>query len=94
MTVYRVRKRAVELHCIKWDGNNRAELERWTQRPEQTDGVHYEDGVLYLWVAGTQAWLPMQVGDWVFKAADGEFYPCIPEMMEQNFDVVGVEEEP
>lgn len=34
------------------------------------------------------AWLPLELGDWVIKGVNGEFYPCKPDIFEATYEPV------
>lgn len=78
------RKRPVTIEAVQWTGKNKQELIDWTGGSE---GFTDATGVAELWVEANNAWLPLEVGEWVLKDSLG-FYPCKNDMFLHSYEPV------
>ena len=91
MAMYR--KKPVIIEAIKWDGNNLAEIikftglhpsaQKWTW--EEYKHVVKADGLKIFTLEGP---LLASVGDWIIRGVKGEFYPCKPDIFDSTYELV------
>lgn len=48
----------------------------------------FEDGKPVLRIQTLEGVMTAQVGDWVIKGVNGEFYPCKPDIFEKTYELV------
>ena len=48
----------------------------------------FEDGRPVLKIQTLEGVMTAQVGDWVIKGVNGEFYPCKPDIFEKTYEPV------
>lgn len=85
MSAGRFRKKPVVIEAMQWTGDNLQEIWDWT-----TAEVVYgptEVNPLRLYVGANEAWLDLEVGEWILKDALG-FYPCKAGMFANNYEPV------
>ena len=78
----RFTSKPVSIEAVQYTGSNAAEVEAFgaqIQAPET-------GGDAQLWVAKSDAWCALPVGQWVMKEPDGSgFYPCDPDIFEARW---------
>ena len=84
MNALKYRKRPVVVEAMQWTGNNVDALQDWA-------GVTTVLGPtlakpLRLFVAANQAWLDLEVGEWVIRDSLG-FYPCKAEIFAKTYEL-------
>lgn len=75
----RYRRIPSEIDAIQWTGDNQEALQRFgaTVSHEEVRTLGQSDCVachLVLWVEANQAWLPIQIGEWIARDEYG-YYP-------------------
>jgi hypothetical protein len=77
----RLRRKPTEINAIQWNGENVGPITKF--------GATIEDrgGTLWLWVEANNAWLPLQLGEWIAKDFLG-YYPIKQEAVRQNYEEV------
>lgn len=95
-----LRKRRVEVHAMRWTGENAAQLAKWVDVRNGLPGFYVQDAVTTpdgktataaLWVEANSAWLGIETGEWVLRDPHG-FYPCKADLIEgpdATYDIVG-----
>ncbi len=86
------RKKPVVVEAIQWTGKNFQELYAWG-RPAD---VKLEAQIIWsidakkksLAIKTLEGWVIASVGDWIVRGAQGEFYPCKPDIFEANHENV------
>lgn len=72
------RKRPIQVLALQWTGDNEDAMRSFTKgqfeapipAPTEAEGRAQVYDFLH------EAWIPLQVGDWVIQGVAGEFYPC------------------
>ena len=77
------RKKPVEIEAIKYDGENRKEIEQFVGKS------------LVMYLSDSSIMIPTLEGehiatvdDWIIKGVKGEFYPCKPDIFRMTYDIV------
>lgn len=78
----RFRKKPVEIEAVLNDGSSacHVELLRWC------DGDPGPRGEVY--VETLEGTMRANVGDWIIKGVQGEFYPCKPDIFDATYEAV------
>lgn len=94
MTAQRFRKKIADVPAIQWTGDNPYAVRGFTgthQPDPERGGNHYvftiQSGHGELYVAANNAWLDIEIGEWIIKDSRG-FYPCKPDIFAQTYEVV------
>lgn len=90
------RKKPVEVEAIQWNGNNFAETSDfigsnaiWEQNKLDKD-KHY-NLIPELSIYTLEGIMRANIGDYIIKGVNGEFYPCKPDIFEKTYEKVGEE---
>lgn len=92
-TPAKFRKKPVEVEAIQWTGSNPAAVRAFTgdHRPTPDSGTHMvftaQSGHGELYVAANNAWVDIEVGEWIIRDARG-FYPCKPDIFAATYEAV------
>jgi len=74
------RKKPIIVEAIQYDGNNRKELQEFVGL-----GLHgAKDNMLA--IQTLEGLLFAQVGDYIIKGIQGEFYPCKPDIFKETYE--------
>ncbi len=75
------RKKPVVIEAVQWVGDNFGEL---------TDFMHDAYGVddKKIIITTLEGTMTADIGDWIIKGVQGEFYPCKPDIFEQTYERV------
>jgi len=82
----RFRKKPVVIEAMRYDGTNFAAISQFV-------GVHVREvremhAPLVLAVATVEGVMRADVGDWIIRGVQGEFYPCKPNIFEATYEPV------
>ena len=69
----RYRKKPIVIEAIQWTGDNPDEILDWS-------GLHA--GQLWVAIETLEGTMKADIGDWIIKGVQGEFYPCKPDIFE------------
>lgn len=85
------KKKPVVVEAVQFTGDNWAEIHAFTGHREPRDGlvmdVFAPNGKPVLWVEANQAWLVIEVGEWVIKDTLG-FCPCAEDVFVATYEEV------
>lgn len=85
------RKKPVVIEAKQWTGENIHDLWGWAGAGSVYGPVPAENGrpaaPARLYVAANDAWLDLEVGEWIIRDARG-LYPCKPEIFEATYELV------
>ena len=75
------RKKPVVIEAVQWTRDNEEEVTRFLE------GVQWysDNGINIPTLEGT---MKAQLGDWIIKGVQGEFYPCKPDIFEATYEPV------
>lgn len=79
--VKKFRKKPVEIEAIQWTGENFVEITGWS-------GDVWSVNIDQLIIPTLEGKHYANVGDWIIKGIQGEFYPCKPDIFEQTYETV------
>jgi len=82
------KKKPVTIEAIEYTGNNGEELKQWSR------GVVIESPVLesngsYVQIRTLEGVMTGDIGDYIIKGVNGEFYPCKPYIFHKTYSVAG-----
>ena len=92
------RKKPIEIEAIQWTGDSSVKavsefLGANNQELENDDYViKLENGTCRLgnlYIKTLEGLMLANIGDWVIKGVNGEFYPCKPDIFEKTYEKVG-----
>lgn len=86
------RKKPVVIEAVLWDGNNYAEIIRWSKlKPHQLlygSKTPVNDPDWKLTIPTLEGNMTAEIGDYIIKGIKGEFYPCKPDIFEATYEQV------
>ncbi|MHA2915551.1 hypothetical protein [Staphylococcus epidermidis] len=86
MSVKKARKKPVEIEFIQFtDMVNVDEIERWTNLQAVYD--YGNDGKV-MYIDTLEGVMTANIGDYIVKGVNGEFYPVKPEIFEKTYEVL------
>lgn len=74
------RKKPVIIEAIKWDGSNILEIREFAY-----PCVRYQK---HLFIETLEGRMRADIGDYIIKGVNGEFYPCKPDVFEKTYEKV------
>lgn len=77
------RKRPVVIDAVQWTGENCAEIDAFLD--DQEDGTAPGHPIVIETLGGD---VTAQVGDWIIRGVQGEFYPCKPDIFAETYEAV------
>ena len=79
----RFRKKPVEVDAIRWTGANPNRVKAFTGEQALID---YGTGELK--IPTLEGVMTAQIGDWIIRGIQDEFYPCKPDIFEATYEEV------
>lgn len=81
------RKKPVEIEAVRWNGANHLITETFMKGSgAYIDYSQSKLGVIQ--IPTLEGVMTAQVGDWIIKGVQGEFYPCKPDIFGQTYESV------
>lgn len=77
------RKKPVEIEAVQWTGNNINVVDAFVGTGKE---YKYENECLY--IKTLEGKLKANIGDYIIKGVNGEFYPCKPDIFEKTYEKV------
>jgi len=90
--VKKYRKKPIVIEASKWSGRTDDPALQWLSTHK--DAPHHMgwspgDGNLFELVINTpEGAMTVEIGDWIIKGIEGEFYPCKPDIFQKTYDEV------
>lgn len=78
------RKKPVVIEAIKWKGQNHNEVFEFCGN----DNFYFSDNQKDLFIPTLEGEMKANIGDFIIKGINGEFYPCKPDIFEKTYDEV------
>jgi len=79
------RKKPVVIEAIQWTGTNLEEMRKFMNKNKPAWGSESYPDALYIYtLEGTHR---ADIGDWIIKGVQGEFYPCKSDIFEQTYEI-------
>lgn len=77
------RKKPVVIEAIKYDGDNKVEIQEFVDKYlDMTEEMQLEINTL-------EGVMLANVGDYIIRGVNGEYYPCKPDIFEKTYEKVG-----
>lgn len=85
MTAGTFRKKPVEVQAMQWTGGlaSSDELVQWTR-----GNFTWYDDTGEVWDYLHETWVELEVGDWIIRGIQGEFYPCKQDIFAETYERV------
>jgi len=77
------RKKPVVIEAIKWDGNNYLQMDDFIGSNNNLYTKNKKLNIITL--EGT---MTANIGDYIIKGVEGEFYPCKPDIFHKTYEKV------
>lgn len=91
MTKYR--KKPVVIEAIQFTGENEFQVKLFTKHQfdviDEADRAEDPDIVAQVWDRLHSTWVGVNLGDYIIKGVQGEFYPCREDVFEETYEYVG-----
>jgi hypothetical protein len=75
------RKRPVVIEAVQWTGNNIGVIEEFA--PAR---CILGDGGVWFAITTLEGTMRADIGDWIIKGVNGEFYPCKPDIFAKTYE--------
>lgn len=81
------RKKTVIVEAIRWSGRNVGEMLRFipTDYVKEYGSIHHAYEIIIDTLGGQ---IKADIGDYIIKDVNGEFYPCKPDTFEKMYELV------
>ncbi|MFD2172395.1 hypothetical protein [Tumebacillus lipolyticus] len=79
--IQKFRKKPVEIEAIQYDGGNADEIAAFVG--DASPKLNIDDQYA---IATLEGVMLANVGDWIIKGVQGEFYPCKPDVFAATYD--------
>ena len=89
MTAKVFRSRVVEIEAMRYTEESRDAVIAWSGASGTAiddDGAEYE--LRRIRIPTLEGTMSANVGDWIIKGVNGEFYPCKPDIFEKTYEPV------
>lgn len=82
----RYRKKPIEVEALQWNGDNGDAIERWC--PHASVIWSGASQRLVIIVSTLEGDMKANIGDYIVKGVEGEFYPCRGDIFEKTYEAV------
>lgn len=91
------RKRPVDVEAFQYDGDftnqkGQAYVPHWVIKAHKVDTLFFE-GQGELYIDTLEGKMHVSVGDWIIRGVQGELYPCKPDIFEQTYEPLGIDDD-
>ncbi len=91
--IKKYRKKPVVIEAIQFTGDNWGEIQEWMYQSGskrfKTCGVDKDGEVITIIIKTLEGEMTANIGDYIIKGVNGEFYPCKPDIFEKTYEEVG-----
>ena len=87
-------KKPISIEACQWNGNNEEELRQFVGSDiyfDTNDRVKRE-GVKNIYIITLEGQMRGHIGDYIIKGIQGELYPCKPDIFEETYEKVEMEQ--
>ena len=77
------RTKPIVIKAIQYTGDNKIEILDFTNYTASLNNPHK-----HLTIPTLEGDMRADVGDWIIKGIQGEFYPCKPDIFEETYEIV------
>lgn len=81
------RKKPVEIEAIQWNGGNYEQMKDFITVDFKYRG-NIVTGETTLIIPTLEGDMTANIGDYIIKGVNGEFYPCKPDIFEKTYELV------
>lgn len=83
------RKKPVVIEAIRWTGNNANEIADFCINDYYFSNYDFTDTLKRkLMIMTLEGNMSAEIGDYIIKGVNGEFYPCKPDIFEKTYEAV------
>lgn len=82
----RYRKKPVEVEAVRLTPENGVELSIWCAGKPVFSTI--TDKPIYIDIPTREGTMTAEVGDYIIRGVEGEYYPCKPEIFEKTYEEV------
>lgn len=86
VNVKKYRKKPVEIEALIWTGSNNYEILKFM--PNNCFEFETNDYGSELYILTLEGRMKANIGDYIIKGVNGEFYPCKPDIFKKTYDEV------
>jgi len=80
------------IEAVKWDGNNFKEIESFVDndylRKAYREGFEGNEEHAQVVIPTLEGAMIANIGDYIIKGVEGEFYPCKPDIFHKTYEKV------
>lgn len=80
------RKKPVVIEAYEWTGKNSNEILSWSTRFRLDDPIFLSLNGKSLYINTLEGRMTAQIGDYIIKGVQDEFYPCKPDIFEATYE--------
>ena len=77
------RKKPIVIKAVQYTGDNKIEILDFTNYTTSLNNLHK-----HLTISTLEGDMRADVGDWIIRGIQGEFYPCKPDIFEETYELV------
>jgi hypothetical protein len=81
------RKKPVVIEAIQLTTENYNEIKLWINgQSHSADPAYLGSGEISIGIRTLEGDMRADLGDWIIKGVEGEFYPCKPDIFEKTYE--------
>jgi hypothetical protein len=84
----RYRKKPIVIEAIQFTGTNVVEVAKVLS----AGGAQFEPDIRFIVIKTLEGDMRADVGDWIIRGVQGEFYPCKPDIFDATYEAAGDDE--
>ena len=84
--IKKYKKKPVIIEAVQWTGENHKEIDEFITMANRT-----KIGSTKISINTLEGIMTADIGDYIIKGVQGEFYPCKPDIFEQTYEEVNDE---
>lgn len=96
--ILKARKKPIDIECIKWDGLNLTEIKKFCGKIKNAYNSACTNDIAYvvyrndykydLYISTLEGDMKAEIGDYIIKGVNGEFYPCKSDIFEKTYEIL------
>ena len=75
-------KKPVEVEAVQWTGTNIDEIEKFAR-----EHIYEHTTIAKIAISTQEGIMVANIGDYIIKGVNGEFYPCKPDIFKKTYEV-------
>jgi len=80
------RKKPVVIEAVSFSSDNFEVIEQLQELGFDAVRISYEKQMPVLKIDTLEGEMTAQIGDWIIKGVNGEFYPCKPDIFDKTYE--------